>query len=506
MQEFPNILTFDDAGVWFWWLILSIWAASQSATCPTFEIFSGRDWTLVQVPIERPQKREWELDAQTWKLFTRCVFKGRMFFYFLLGFSNAGSHSSGSEGTGQVSPEEFIQPLSRWVHESKIHGCMACDKPLKRQDVGRPYQVPKTTKTTKSQQILRKWVPWFRGGSIETLRYAHNHPCKRCFWWMCHSCSMLQWGNLKWSGPTQKYSPRLSTFIVQPTPPVISSLSCAPRTANRFVKYNVMRTMHQNDEHPDWLCWKDHMGDMNFITAAVFQWIGTYRATAATVLFANVFSLLPDWLVLWVFSWGFQLCSGCFLATLGCLLPLGGKRVDGCHVARLRAFTSAKFATWRDMLRCVGSQTCSQIFEDVLSAQLQRPPRLFDKDCKRWKLKRSIGEKWNLKLLKNWKDKAAQHKGAMHSSLFVLLPVFSRIPLSLFKILKESICLTLYLSNLSFHLDSLFPQAMVSLVSLVFPGFPVFSCFFSRSPARIASSLGIPLETAPGPRLCTFQV
>ena len=26
------------------------------------------------------------------------------------------------EGTGQVSPEEFIQPLSRWVHESKIHG------------------------------------------------------------------------------------------------------------------------------------------------------------------------------------------------------------------------------------------------------------------------------------------------------------------------------------------------------------------------------------------------
>ena len=38
-----------------------------------------------------------------------------------------------------------------------------------------------------------------------------------------------------------------------------------------------------------------------------------------------------------------------------------GPGVDGCHVARLRALTSAKFATWRDVLRCV-EQTCSQIF------------------------------------------------------------------------------------------------------------------------------------------------
>lgn len=107
-----------------------------------------------------------QIDAQTWKLFT-CVFKDRMFFYFLLGFSNAGSHSSGLEGTGQVSPEEFIQPLSRWVHESKIHGCiMACDKPLnalKIEEARRGKTVPSSKENNKESTNIAEMgpmIPW----------------------------------------------------------------------------------------------------------------------------------------------------------------------------------------------------------------------------------------------------------------------------------------------------------------------------------------------------------
>lgn len=112
-----------------------------------------------------------------------------------------------------------------------------------------------------------------------------------------------------------------------------------------------------------------------------------------------------------------------------------------------------------------------------------------------WSEASAKNETWNF-----WKDKTAQHEGAIHSSLFVLLPVFSRNPLSSFKILKESIeSMFESLSfNLSFHLDSL--GWFISFIGIS----QVFSCFFSRSHARIASSLGIPVETAPDPRLCTF--
>lgn len=115
----------------------------------------------------------------------------------------------------------------------------------------------------------------------------------------------------------------------------------------------------------------------------------------------------------------------------------------------------------------------------------------------KWSEASAKNETWNF-----WKDKTAQHEGAIHSSLFFLLPVFSRNPLSSFKILKESIeSMFESLSfNLSFHLDSL---GCISFIGISHFS-QVFSCFFSRSHARIASSLGIPVDTAPDPRLCTF--